>query len=123
MISIQAQQTKVIKRENAAKKNMMRVAATLFGIDNHTGSFLTFVTVKNITKAVVSNTAERDLRNRVSSGALVVSLSFPHGITKAGDQIRACSIILKNLKIFCSVTKMPFVDTNIIFVQLFLNSK
>ena len=117
----QAQQTNVIKQGNVGNNNMIRVAATLFGIDNRTGTVITFVTVKNMTKAIVSNVSALALKNPSTNGAVVVSLGFPHNIAIAGDQIRACSILVKNLKIFCSAAKIPFMQTNVIFVQLFLN--
>jgi hypothetical protein len=120
----QAQQTDVIKQGNVGNNNnnnIIRVAATLFGIDNRTGTVITFVTVKNMTKAIVSNVSALALKNPSTNGAVVVSLGFPHNIAIAGDQIRACSILVKNLKIFCSGAKIPFMQTNVIFVQLFLN--
>jgi hypothetical protein len=119
----QAQQTDVIKQGNVGSNNsnIIRVAATLFGIDNRTGTVITFVTVKNMTKAIVSNVSALALKNPSTNGAVVVSLGFPHNIAIAGDQIRACSILVKNLKIFCSAAKIPFMQTNVIFVQLFLN--
>ena len=119
----QAQQTDVIKQGNVGNNNnnIIRVAATLFGIDNRTGTVITFVTVKNMTKAIVSNVSALALKNPSTNGAAVVSLGFPHNIAIAGDQIRACSILVKNLKIFCSAAKIPFMQTNVIFVQLFLN--
>jgi hypothetical protein len=123
----QALQTEVIKQGNVGNNNnnnnnnIIRVAATLFGIDNRTGTVITFVTVKNMTKAIVSNVSALALKNPSTNGAVVVSLGFPHNIAIAGDQIRACSILVKNLKIFCSAAKIPFMQTNVIFVQLFLN--
>ena len=120
----QAQQTDVIKQGNVGNNNnnnIIRVAATLFGIDNRTGTVITFVTVKNMTKAIVSNVSALALKNPSTNGAVVVSLGFPHNIAIAGDQIRACGILVKNLKIFCSAAKIPFMQTNVIFVQLFLN--
>jgi hypothetical protein len=120
----QTQQTDVIKQGNVGNNNnnnIIRVAATLFGIDNRTGTVITFVTVKNMTKAIVSNVSALALKNPSTNGAVVVFLGFPHNIAIAGDQIRACSILVKNLKIFCSAAKIPFMQTNVIFVQLFLN--
>jgi hypothetical protein len=106
--------------ENRTNTSIVTVAVTLFGIDDSTGNVITFVTVKNLTKAVVSNATALDLKDGKTDGTAVVSLRFPSKYIKYGSEIKACNLTLNDLSIVCAKTQKSHV-TRTVFMQLFLN--
>lgn len=106
--------------ENRTNTSIVTVAVTLFGIDDSTDNVITFVTVKNLTKAVVSNATALDLKDGKADGTAVVSLRFPSKYIKYGSEIKACNLTLKDLSIVCAKTQKSHI-TRTVFMQLFLN--
>ncbi len=115
---IQAQQSNIKKPGNIV--SIITVSVTLFGIDNTTGNVITWVTAKELTKAIVSNATALDLRDGNPDGFAVVFFKIPSTGIKDGDEIKACNLVLKNLNIVCATTQKPF-ESNTVFLQLFLN--
>jgi hypothetical protein len=95
------------------------IPVTLFGIDNTTGTIVTFVTVNNVTKVIASNATALERNSGYPIGVGVIVFKIPSIGIKAGDQIKACNLVLETLKVVCASTEKPlFSDT--IFLQLFL---
>lgn len=115
---IQAQQLHIKKPVNIG--SIVTASVTLFGVDNTTGNVITWVTVKELTKAIVSNATAIDLRDGNPNGFAGVLFKIPSTGIKDGDEIKACNLVLKNLDIVCTTTQKPF-HSNTVFLQLFLN--
>lgn len=80
----------------------------IFGIDNDTGNIITYVTAKNMTKAVAEAASVLDRAHNATDGIGEVYYSFPEISTKVGDKFEACALKVNDQSIQCtSGSKSP----------------
>jgi hypothetical protein len=102
---------------------MFSVSVTIFGIYHDIGDIVTFVHLKNATKALAFNTTKLDMKDGKVDGIGEITFKFSHIVLKDSDEIKACNIMVKNSDIVCSTTEIPSADAKIAFIQLYLNSE
>jgi hypothetical protein len=103
------------------KKDVFKVIVTLFGVEPTTGNIVTFVTIDNMSNVKAFDTAKYYIpiyttessnhtinaihgssNNIEGSGIVELNLAFPNATSiKSGDEFRACSIVLKDLRMVC----------------------
>lgn len=103
------------------KKDVFKVIVTLFGVEPTTGNIVTFVTIDNMSKVKAFDAAKyyipidtTESSNHTinatygssngieGSGIVELNLAFPNATSiKSGDEYRACSIVLKDLRMAC----------------------
>jgi hypothetical protein len=98
------------------------VSVTIFGVYRDIGDIVTFVHLKNATKALAFNTTTLDMKDGKADGIGEITFKFSHMFLKDGDEIKACNILVKNSDIVCSTAEIASSDAKIAFIQLYLNS-
>jgi hypothetical protein len=103
------------------KEDVFKVIVTLFGVEPTTGNIVTFVTIDNMSKVKAFDAAKYYIpidttessnyavnathgsSNGVEANGIVeLNLAFPNATSiKSGDEFRACSIVLKDLRMVC----------------------
>jgi hypothetical protein len=103
------------------KKDVFKVIVTLFGVEPTTGNIVTFVTIDNMSNVKAFDAAKYYIpidttessnhtinatygsSNSIEgSGIVELNLAFPNATSiKSGDEYRACSIVLKDLRMAC----------------------
>jgi hypothetical protein len=103
------------------KKDVFKVIVTLFGVEPTTGNIVTFVTIDNMSNVKAFDAAKYYIpidttgpsnyavnathgsSNGIEgSGIVELNLAFPNATSiKSGDEFRACSIVLKDLRMVC----------------------
>ena len=103
------------------KKDVFKVIVTLFGVEPTTGNIVTFVTIDNMSNVKAFDAAKyyipidttrssnyavnatHSSSNGVEGNGIVeLNLAFPNATSiKSGDEFRACSIVLKDLRMVC----------------------
>lgn len=83
-------------------KNPFKVDVILFGVDNHTGNVVTFISVKNQTAAAAVNATDANIKHENSTGVAEVFLTVPNLKLKVGDKYQACIVITKELHLVCA---------------------
>jgi hypothetical protein len=95
---IQAQEAEENKNET------FTVVVTLYGVDNMTGNVVTFVSTNNITRGTVLNATQIDLNDTGKNDGIVdVYLTFPNITISAGNEFKACNMVLRDLSIVCDI--------------------
>ena len=102
---------------------MFSVSVTIFGIYHDIGDIVTFVHLKNATKALAFNATTLDMKDGKADGIGEITFKFSHMFLKDGDEIKACNIVVKNSDIVCSTAQIASSDAKIAFIQLYLNSR
>lgn len=97
-------------------------SVTLFGVYRDIGDIVTFVHLKNATKALAFNATTLDMKDGKVDGIGEITFKFSHMFLKDGDEIKACNIVVKNSDIVCSTSEIASSDAKIAFIQLYLNS-
>jgi hypothetical protein len=80
----------------------LKVNVILFGIDNKSSSIVTFVTVKNITKALGGNSLQLDVSDNKTDGIAEVFFTFPEITPNVGDKFEACSVVVEDRSLTCT---------------------
>src|SRR5215216_6191089 len=103
------------------KEDVFKVIVTLFGIEPTTGNIVTFVTIDNMSNVKAFDAAKYYIpidttgsynhtinathgsSNGIEgSGIVELNLAFPNATSiKSGDEYRACSIVVKDLRMVC----------------------
>ena len=103
------------------KEDVFKVIVTLFGIEPTTGNIVTFVTIDNMSNVKAFDAAKyyipidttESSNNTINathgssngiegSGIVELNLAFPNATSiKSGDEYRACSIVVKDLRMVC----------------------
>jgi hypothetical protein len=103
------------------KEDVFKVIVTLFGVEPTTGNIVTFVTIDNMSNVKAFDAAKyyipidtTESSNHTinaihgssngieGSGIVELNLAFPNATSiKSGDEFRACSIVLKDLRMAC----------------------
>jgi hypothetical protein len=106
------------------KKDVFKVIVTLFGVEPTTGNIVTFVTINNMSNVKtfdaakyyipIDTTESSNPSNHAinathgssngieGSGIVELNLAFPNATSiKSGDEYRACSIVVKDLRMVC----------------------
>ena len=103
------------------KKDVFKVIVTLFGVEPTTGNIVTFVTIDNMSNVKAFDAAKYYIpidttessnhtinatygsSNSIEgTGIVELNLAFPNATSiKSGDEYRACSIVLKDLRMAC----------------------
>jgi hypothetical protein len=103
------------------KDDVFKVIVTLFGVEPTTGNIVTFVTIDNMSNVKAFDAAKyyipidtTESSNHTinaihgssngieGSGIVELNLAFPNATSiKSGDEFRACSIVLKDLRMAC----------------------
>jgi hypothetical protein len=81
-------------------KDTFKVIVTLFGVDETAGDIVSFVNVDDITKVKTFNAAEL-IPTRGNNGTLDLLFAFANTTIKTGADFRACTMILKDLRMSC----------------------
>src|ERR671931_878589 len=81
-------------------KDTFKVIVTLFGVDETAGDIVSFVNVDDITKVKTFNAAEL-IPTHGNNGTLDLLFSFANTTIKTGADFRACTMILKDLRMSC----------------------
>jgi hypothetical protein len=80
----------------------LKVNVILFGIDNKSSSIVTFVTVKNITKAFGGNSVQLDVSDNKTDGIAELFFTFPEITPNVGDKFEACSVVVEDRSLTCT---------------------
>ena len=84
------------------KNETFTVDVTLYGVDNITDNVVTFVNINNITRGIVLNATHTDLNDTSKNDGIVdVFLAFPNVTISAGEEFRACNMLLSDLSLVC----------------------
>jgi hypothetical protein len=103
------------------KEDVFKVIVTLFGVEPTTGNIVTFVTIDNMSNVKAFDAAKyyipidttESSNNTINathgssngiegSGIVELNLAFPNATSiKSGDEYRACSIVVKDLRMVC----------------------
>jgi hypothetical protein len=102
-------------------KDIFKVIVTLIGVNKTSGDIVSFVNVDGMTQVKTFNAAKIMPVRGSDDGTLELFFSFPNAIIKTGAEFRACTIILKDLRMSCekgqnSLALRPE------FVDMYLNS-
>jgi hypothetical protein len=101
-------------------KDTFKVIVTLFGVDETAGDIVSFVNVDDITKVKSFNAAEL-IPTRGNNGTLALLFSFANTTIKTGAEFRACTMVLKDLRMSCEKGQnSPALRPE--FVDMYLNS-
>jgi hypothetical protein len=77
------------------------VVFRLSGVDNNTGFVTHWVTTNNVTNAIFYNASEMDLTDNLQDGFTEPGVSLPNGTIQAGDEYKACTLIIKQVYLTC----------------------
>ena len=103
------------------REDVFKVIVTLFGVEPTTGNIVTFVTIDNMSNVKAFDAAKyyipidttESSDNTINathgssngiegSGIVELNLAFPNATSiKSGDEYRACSIVVKDLRMVC----------------------
>jgi hypothetical protein len=103
------------------KKDVFKVIVTLFGVEPTTGNIVTFVTIDNMSNVksfdaakyyipidttessnYAVNATHGSSNGIEGNGIVELNLAFPNATSiKSGDEFRACSIVVKDLRMVC----------------------
>jgi hypothetical protein len=103
------------------REDVFKVIVTLFGVEPTTGNIVTFVTIDNMSNVKAFDAAKyyipidttESSDNTINathgssngiegSGIVELNLAFPNATSiKSGDEFRACSIVVKDLRMVC----------------------
>jgi hypothetical protein len=103
------------------REDVFKVIVTLFGVEPTTGNIVTFVTIDNMSNVKAFDAAKyyipidttESSNNTINathgssngiegSGIVELNLAFPNATSiKSGDEYRACSIVVKDLRMVC----------------------
>jgi hypothetical protein len=101
-------------------KDTFKVIVTLFGVNETAGDIVSFVSVDDITKVKTFNAAEL-IPTRGNNGTLDLLFAFANTTIKTGADFRACTMILKDLRMSCEKGQnSPALRPE--FVDMYLNS-
>jgi hypothetical protein len=70
----------------------------LYGVDKNTGEVIIFISVNNITDALLINSSAIELEDGNPKNNIMEAIfPFPHLLAKIGDKYKACAMVLKEL--------------------------
>ena len=87
---------------DTSRADLLRVGMFIFGIDNDTGSVVTYVTAKNLTKAGAELGSTMDAADNSTDGIAEVYYSFPEFSAQVGDKFDACALKVNDQTIQCT---------------------
>ena len=76
----------------------------LYGVDSDTGQVIIFISVNNITDAMLINSTAIELEDGNPKNNIMEAIfPFPHLLAKVGDKYKACAMVLKDLDYVCYI--------------------
>ena len=76
----------------------------LYGVDSDTGQVIIFISVNNITDAMLINSTAIELEDGNPKNNIMEAIfPFPHLLAKVGDKYKACVMVLKDLDYVCYI--------------------
>jgi hypothetical protein len=76
----------------------------LYGVDGNTGQVIIFISVNNITDAMLINSTAIELEDGNPKNNIMEAIfPFPHLLAKVGDKYKACVMVLKDLDYVCYI--------------------
>jgi hypothetical protein len=76
----------------------------LYGVDGNTGQVIIFISVNNITDAMLINSTAIELEDGNPKNNIMEAIfPFPHLLAKVGDRYKACVMVLKDLDYACYI--------------------
>ena len=101
-------------------KDVFKVIVTLIGVNKTSGDIVSFVNIDDMTQVKTFNAAKL-MPVRGSNDTLALFFSFPNTTINTGAEFRACTIILKDLRMSCEKGQnSPGLRPE--FVDMYLNS-
>ena len=101
-------------------KDIFKVIVTLIGVNQTSGDIVSFVNVEGTTQVKAFNAAKL-IPMRGNNGTLELFFAFPNATINTGAKFRACTILLKDLRISCEKGQnSPALRPE--FVDVYLNS-
>ncbi len=74
----------------------------LYGVDGNTGQVIIFISVNNITDAMLINSTAIELEDGNPKNNIMEAIfPFPHLLAKVGDKYKACVMVLKDFDYVC----------------------
>ena len=74
----------------------------LYGVDRNTGEVIIFISVNNITDALLFNATGIELEDGNPNNNIMEAIfPFPHLLAKIGDKYKACVMVLKDFDYVC----------------------
>jgi hypothetical protein len=98
---VQAQFLQTTNTTIPKQPDLFRVAVTLFGVKDDTGSILSFVKVDNLTAGRLFNASNENIL-KSNNGIVETSFPFPNQTIPVGATYEACVLVLKNANISCT---------------------
>jgi hypothetical protein len=76
----------------------------LYGVDGNTGQVIIFISVNNITDAMLINSTAIELEDGNPKNNIMEAIfPFPHLLAKVGDKYKACAMVLKDFDYVCYI--------------------
>jgi hypothetical protein len=76
----------------------------LYGVDGNTGQVIIFISVNNITDAMLINSTAIELEDGNPKNNIMEAIfPFPHLLAKVGDRYKACVMVLKDFDYVCYI--------------------
>jgi hypothetical protein len=76
----------------------------LYGVDKNTGEVIIFISVNNITDALLINSSAIELEDGNPKNNIMEAIfPFPHLLAKIGDKYKACAMVLKDFDYVCYI--------------------
>jgi hypothetical protein len=76
----------------------------LYGVDGNTGQVIIFISVNNITDAMLINSTAIELEDGNPKNNIMEAIfPFPHLLAKVGDKYKACVMVLKDFDYVCYI--------------------
>jgi hypothetical protein len=76
----------------------------LYGVDGSTGQVIIFISVNNITDAMLINSTAIELEDGNPKNNIMEAIfPFPHLLAKVGDRYKACVMVLKDFDYVCYI--------------------
>jgi hypothetical protein len=95
----------------------------IHGIDLIKQGVVIFITVDNLSKGRIINSADIAVLSKVSGGKFVASgFSLPRYLVHEGDKIRVCIIDLQSIKVICALGEYRSGGALPPYIDIFMNS-
>jgi hypothetical protein len=76
----------------------------LYGVDSSTGQVIIFISVNNITDAMLINSTAIELEDGNPKNNIMEAIfPFPHLLANVGDKYKACVMVLKDFDYVCYI--------------------
>jgi hypothetical protein len=76
----------------------------LYGVDKNTGEVIIFISVNNITDALLINSSAIELEDGNPKNNIMEAIfRFPHLLAKIEDKYKACAMVLKDFDYVCYI--------------------